>query len=55
MSGFGLYSIASDENKPNGQCVITPDKVANFVEELSLKKIPGIGPKHLKSLIDMAM
>jgi len=45
-----LAKIASDENKPNGQCVITPDKVANFVERLSLKKIPGIGPKTFEKL-----
>lgn len=45
-----LAKIASDENKPNGQCVITPDNVANFVEELSLKKIPGIGPKTFGKL-----
>lgn len=40
-----IAKIASDENKPNGQCVISPDKVAEFVKELPLKKIPGIGPK----------
>jgi len=45
-----LAKIASDENKPNGQCVITPDKVAIFVEQLSLKKIPGIGPKTFEKL-----
>lgn len=45
-----LAKIASDENKPNGQCVITPDKVASFVEQLSLKKIPGIGPKTFEKL-----
>ena len=45
-----LAKIASDENKPNGQCVITPDRVANFVEQLSLKKIPGIGPKTFEKL-----
>ncbi len=45
-----LAKIASDENKPNGQFVITPDKVANFVERLSLKKIPGIGPKTFEKL-----
>jgi DNA polymerase-4 len=45
-----LAKIASDENKPNGQCVITPNKVANFVEKLSLKKIPGIGPKTFEKL-----
>lgn len=45
-----LAKIASDENKPDGQCVITPDKVASFVEQLSLKKIPGIGPKTFEKL-----
>ena len=45
-----LAKIASDENKPNGQCVITPDKVAMFVENLPLKKIPGIGPKTTEKL-----
>ncbi|MDX2369941.1 MAG: DNA polymerase IV, partial [Colwellia sp.] len=45
-----IAKIASDENKPNGQCVIPPDKVASFVEQLSLKKIPGIGPKTFQKL-----
>lgn len=40
-----LAKIASDENKPNGQCVIPPEKVADFVADLPLKKIPGVGPK----------
>ncbi|MFT6925044.1 MAG: DNA polymerase-4 [Psychromonas sp.] len=38
-----LAKIASDENKPNGQCVITPDEVPEFVKALTLKKIPGVG------------
>jgi len=45
-----IAKIASDENKPNGQCVIPPNKVANFVDQLSLKKIPGIGPKTFQKL-----
>ncbi|MCW8834603.1 MAG: DNA polymerase IV [Colwellia sp.] len=45
-----IAKIASDENKPNGQCVISPDKVTDFVEALSLKKIPGIGPKTFQKL-----
>jgi len=45
-----IAKIASDENKPNGQCVVPPDKVTHFVEELSLKKIPGIGPKTFQKL-----
>lgn len=45
-----IAKIASDENKPNGQCVVPPDKIASFVEHLSLKKIPGIGPKTFQKL-----
>jgi len=46
-----LAKIASDENKPNGQCVVAPDHVSNFVENLPLKKIPGIGPKTAQKLL----
>jgi len=45
-----IAKIASDENKPNGQYVVTPEKVSSFVELLSLKKIPGIGPKTFEKL-----
>lgn len=45
-----LAKIASDENKPNGQCVITPEKVSEFVHDLPLKKIHGIGPKTAEKL-----
>ena len=38
-----LAKIASDLNKPNGQFVITPDKVADFLRDLPLAKIPGVG------------
>jgi len=45
-----LAKIASDENKPNGQCVVTPDGIADFVADMPLKKIPGIGPKTAEKL-----
>ncbi|NMP32203.1 DNA polymerase IV [Thalassotalea sp. M1531] len=45
-----LAKIASDENKPNGQCVVSPDKVNEFIEVLPLRKIPGIGPKTSEKL-----
>lgn len=38
-----LAKIASDQNKPNGQFVIPPEDVAEFVKILPLKKIPGVG------------
>jgi len=45
-----LAKIASDENKPNGQCVIPPEKIDEFVADLPLKKISGIGPKTAEKL-----
>jgi len=45
-----IAKIASDENKPNGQYVVSPNNVGAFVEVLSLKKIPGIGPKTFEKL-----
>ncbi len=45
-----LAKIASDENKPNGQYVITPAQVSRFVDKLPLAKISGIGPKTAQKL-----
>lgn len=38
-----LAKIASDWKKPNGQFVIRPEEVANFVRELPVEKIFGVG------------
>ncbi len=40
-----LAKIASDMNKPNGLTVITPEQVPSFLEDLPIRKIPGIGSK----------
>lgn len=38
-----LAKIASDWNKPDGICVIKPSQVHQFIKDLPLKKIPGVG------------
>ncbi len=38
-----VAKVASDENKPDGLCVIPPQKLLEFVTRLPLKKIPGVG------------
>jgi DNA polymerase-4 len=38
-----LAKIASDWKKPNGQFVILPEEVDDFLEELPVKKIFGVG------------
>ncbi|MDI7776154.1 DNA polymerase IV [Asticcacaulis sp. EMRT-3] len=39
-----LAKIASDQNKPNGLCVIRPDQGAAFVASLPVRKFHGVGP-----------
>jgi DNA polymerase-4 len=38
-----VAKIASDANKPNGQLEIKPEQVADFMKELPVRKIWGIG------------
>jgi DNA polymerase-4 len=40
-----IAKIASDWNKPDGQFTVTPGKAADFMKDLTLKKIPGVGGK----------
>lgn len=50
-----LAKIASDENKPNGICVITPDQIPDFIKTLSLKKIPGVGKVAQQKLAEKGL
>ncbi|UVJ45234.1 DNA polymerase IV [Pseudomonas sp. LS1212] len=40
-----LAKIASEVNKPDGMFVIRPPEVKEFLAELDIRKIPGVGPK----------
>lgn len=40
-----LAKIASDWRKPNGQFTVPPESAADFMENLPIKKIPGVGGK----------
>ncbi|OOF83897.1 DNA polymerase IV [Rodentibacter ratti] len=50
-----LAKVASDMNKPNGQFVIKPDDVDEFVKSLPLKKIPGVGKVTSQRLLEMGL
>ena len=50
-----LAKIASDMNKPNGQFVIKPNEVEEFIKTLSLNKIPGVGKVTSQRLLDMGL
>jgi DNA polymerase-4 len=45
-----LAKIASDQNKPDGICVITPAKGPAFVESLAIERFHGIGPATAKRM-----
>ncbi|MDO6544271.1 DNA polymerase IV [Photobacterium sanguinicancri] len=50
-----IAKVASDLNKPNGQFVVTPDQIPDFVAELKLEKIPGVGKVTIQKLHDKGM
>ena len=45
-----LAKLASDQNKPDGLCVITPAKGEAFVAGLPVKRFHGIGPKTAEKM-----
>ena len=50
-----LAKIASDQNKPNGIFDIPPEKVADFIHQLPLKKIPGVGKVTQEKLTQLGL
>jgi DNA polymerase-4 len=45
-----IAKLASDQNKPDGLCVITPAKGPAFVESLPVKRFHGVGPKTAEKM-----
>ncbi|MBK2094907.1 DNA polymerase IV [Francisella philomiragia] len=50
-----LAKIASDINKPNGLYVITPEQVSDFVKNLPVKKLFGVGKVSQEKLKSMSV
>jgi DNA polymerase-4 len=50
-----LAKMASDQNKPNGQFVITPEMGPAFVESLPVGKFHGIGPATARKMNDVGI
>jgi DNA polymerase IV (DinB-like DNA polymerase) len=40
-----LAKIASDENKPNGITLVRPENISEFLKDMDITRIPGIGKK----------
>ncbi|KAL4078385.1 hypothetical protein V8B97DRAFT_1937068 [Scleroderma yunnanense] len=47
-----LAKISSDKNKPNGQFQLSSDRrsIINFMHDLSVRKVPGVGRVHERML-----
>ncbi len=45
-----LAKLASDQNKPDGICVIRPGEGATFVQGLAVRRFHGVGPKGAEKM-----
>ncbi len=50
-----LSKIASDMDKPDGLVVIRAEDVSDFVENLCVEKVPGVGNQMAKTLFKMGI
>jgi DNA polymerase-4 len=50
-----LAKMASDQNKPNGQFVITPETAPAFLEALPIGKFHGIGPATARKMTELGI
>ncbi len=50
-----LAKIASDMEKPDGLTVVTPDKILEFLKDLPVRKLPGVGPRTEEILHGMTL
>ena len=50
-----LAKIASDLNKPDGLCLITPEQGAKFVENLPIHKFHGVGKATAQKMHDLGI
>ncbi len=45
-----IAKLASDQNKPDGLCVILPDQGAAFVQGLPVRRFHGVGPRTAEKM-----
>jgi DNA polymerase-4 len=50
-----IAKIASDQNKPDGLCVIPPSKGETFVAALPVKRFYGVGPKTAEKMATLGI
>ena len=50
-----LAKLASDQNKPDGLCVVTPEQGPEFVLPLPVRRFHGIGPKTAEKMATLGI
>lgn len=50
-----LAKLASDQNKPDGMCVIRPGEGADFVAGLPVRRFHGVGPKGAEKMAKLGI
>lgn len=50
-----LAKVASDQNKPDGQCVIRPEEGAAFVAQLPARRFYGVGPRTAQRMAGLGI
>lgn len=50
-----VAKIASDINKPDGLCVVTPEALEDFLVALPVKKVPGAGARTVAILEELGI
>jgi DNA polymerase-4 len=50
-----LAKVASDMDKPDGLTIVPPEKVPQFINRLSIEKVPGVGKKTVRTLNKMGV
>jgi len=50
-----LAKLASDQNKPDGLCVIRPGQGAAFVQSLPVRRFHGIGPRGAEKMAKLGI
>lgn len=50
-----IAKLASDQNKPDGLCVILPDEGAAFVASLPVRRFHGVGPRTAEKMARLSI
>jgi DNA polymerase IV len=50
-----IAKLASDQNKPDGLCIILPDQGADFVAGLPVRRFHGVGPRSAEKMASLGI